>query len=223
MKKQYLIDNLNRVAFQMTRDEIDRESFIVNLFDIGAIQFGTFELKSGMTSPIYLDLRKTFTFPHVLRQVADLLWMRVEPLYYDLICGVPLAALVFASSLAALRQLPMIVCRKEKKEYGKKNRVEGEYFPDQHCVVIEDLITSGSSLLETIEPLKAESLVVSDIVCLIDRQQGGRERLEERGFRIHPVFQLSEILDVLQAQEKITEEDHQRVRDFIRQNQVAPC
>jgi len=223
VKKQYLIDNFNQVAFQMASDEINKEAFIVSLFDIGAIQFGTFELKSGMTSPIYIDLRKTFTFPHVLRQVADLLWKRAQPLYYDLICGVPLTALVFASSLATLRQLPMIACRKERKGYGKKNRIEGEYFPDQHCLVIEDLITSGASLLETIEPLKEESLVVTDIVCLLDREQGGRQRLEERGYRIHPVFKLTEILDVLQACKKISEEESNGVKEFIRQNQVAPC
>jgi len=218
-----IIDNFNQVAFHMTADEVNPENFIVNLFDIGAIQLGTFELKSGISSPIYLDLRKTFTFPHVLRQVADLLWLQIQPLYYDLICGVPLTALVFASSLAMKQQLPMIVCRKERKGYGKQNRIEGEFFPDQHCVVIEDLITSGGSLLETIEPLKEESLVVTDIVCLIDRQQGGRQRLEERGFRVHPVFQLTDMLDVLQKHERISEEDNLKVKEFIKENQVATC
>jgi len=223
MGHEYLIDKFNKVAFHMSPDDVNPENFIVNLYDIGAIQFGSFELKSGITSPIYLDLRKTFTFPHVLRQVAELLWLQVQPLYYDLICGVPLTALVFASSLAMKQQLPMIVCRKERKSYGKQNRIEGEFFPDQHCVVIEDLITSGASLLETIEPLKEESLVVTDIVCLLDRQQGGRERLEERGYRVHPVFQLTDMLDVLQEHKKITEEENNKVKEFIKQNQVAPC
>jgi len=223
MSQEFLIDNINQVAFNMSQEKVKPENLIVTLYELGVIQFGEFALKSGITSPIYLDLRKTFTFPKVLEQVADLLWTKIQPLQYDLICGVPLTALVFASCLTMRHQLPMIVCRKERKEYGKQNRIEGEFFAGQNCVVVEDLITSGASLLETIEPLKEESLEVTDIVCLIDRQQGGRTRLEDQGYRVHPVFTLSQILQVLAVAGKISKEETLSVLEFIEQNQVSPC
>ncbi len=223
MDKDYIIDQLNQVAFDMSPEIPNPEQFIISLYDLGVIQLGTFQLKSGITSPIYMDLRKSFTFPQILKQIAELYWMKIESLDYDLVCGVPLTALVFAICLSISKMLPMIVCRKERKAYGNQNRIEGEYFAGQQCVIIEDLITSGMSIQETIEPLKEESLVVEDIVCLIDREQGGKERLEKKGYHVHPVLTISQILEVLLKREKISQEDFERVKEFIKQNRVVSC
>lgn len=199
------------------------DEFIESLYDLGMIQLGSFTLKSGLVSPIYIDLRKTFTIPQQLTQVTELLWSQVKPLHYDLICGVPITGLVFATGVSVQHLVPMIVCRKERKAHGRQKQLEGEFFAGQQCVVIEDLITTGTSLFETLEPLQEESLVVKDIVCLIDREQGGRERLEEKGYRVHSVFKITQILDYLFQVEKITEEDFARVQEYIIQNKVALC
>ncbi len=220
MSHDYLIDRYHNVAFNMS-EETHPDDFIVTLSDIGAIQFGSFELKSGLVSPIYLDLRKSFTFPKVLAQLTDLLAKKIDPINFDLICGVPLTALVFASCLAIRHQYPMIAVRKQRKEYGNKNRLEGEYFAGQHCLVVEDLITSGASLLETITPLKEGSLVVTDIVCLLDREQGGKERLEKQGYQVHSAFRLSQVLSVLQDAGRVSADQVQDVLDFMKTNRVG--
>jgi uridine monophosphate synthetase len=221
MKEGYLIDKMNNVAFDMAPKISDPEEMIELLYKTGVVQFGEFKLKSGMMSPLYIDLRKTITYPHVLKQLLEAMWNLIQTLNFDLICGVPLTAVVFSSYLSVSKGLPMILCRKEVKDHGTKKKIEGEYFSGQSCLIIEDLITSGASVLETIEPLRSEGLVVEDIALLIDREQGGRQKLESLGYRVHSLFTLSEILTVLEQKEKITLKEYRTVTEFILNNQVS--
>ena len=111
---------------------------------------------------------------------------------------------------------------KEIKDYGTKKSIEGVFEPGQKCLVIEDLITSGTSIIETIAPLEAEGLRITDAVVLIDREQGGRTRLAEKGYRLHSLFCLSEALDILQYAHKLDFRTVSSVKQFIRENQVKP-
>ena len=87
----------------------------------------------------------------------------------------------------------MILKRKEKKEYGTGKMVEGVFQKGQKCLVIEDVITSGQSILETISALEQEGLIIEDIAVLIDRQQGGRALLESKGYRLHSCLTLDQL------------------------------
>ncbi|MEE6520960.1 hypothetical protein FKM82_018942 [Ascaphus truei] len=115
----------------------------------------------------------------------------------------------------------MLIRRKEAKSYGTKRLVEGTINPGETCLIIEDVVTSGSSVLETVEVLQKEGLQVSDAIVLVDREQGGREKLAERGIRLHSVCTLTNLLQTLHEQEKIDAGTVQKVREFIRQNNVA--
>lgn len=190
----------------------------LKLYEIGAVKFGSFTLKSGITSPFYIDLRLIPSYPHLLKAVAKHMWEHIEKLDCDLICGVPLGALPIATAISVAHDMPMIYRRKEVKAHGTKKEIEGVYERGNRCVVVEDLITSGTSIVETVEPLQREGLITEDVVLLIDREQGGRENLEKRAITLHAVITISELVDILQSAGKIDNEMKERVLYFINQN-----
>jgi orotate phosphoribosyltransferase len=169
---------------------------ITSLYQIGAIQFGEFTLKSGLTSPIYLNLRKIISYPDLLRTIAEAMWEKTQACEYDLVCGVPYTALPIATCLSLDHHIPMIMRRKEKKDYGTKQSIEGEFKVGQHCLIIEDVVTTGGSIIETATELENSGLQINDLVALIDREQGGKETLNKK-YRLHTLFSLSEILHAL--------------------------
>ena len=176
---------------------MDKKEIIKKLYEIGAIQTGEFTLASGLTSQIYIDIRRIISYPSLLKAIADAMWHCLQGAKADLICGVPYTALPIATYLSLQHDVPMIMVRKEPKTYGTKKSIEGIYKPGNTCYIIEDLITTGGSILKVADLLEAEKIQIRDVVVLIDRQQGGKENLQARGFCVHAVMTLAEILDVL--------------------------
>ena len=165
------------------------------LLDAGCVQFGEFTLKSGMSSPIYIDLRRLVSHPQLLRLVGAAYLNVLRPLQFDRIAAVPYAAIPIASSIAMQGDLRMIYPRKEAKDYGTRAQIEGEFSEGETAVLIDDLATTGGSKFEAIEKLKAAGLLVKDVVVLIDRQSGAREALQEAGYRMHAVLTITQLLD----------------------------
>ena len=97
-----------------------------------------------------------------------------------------------ATAMSLESYIPLIIKRKEAKQHGTKKMIEGIFTKGQNCLLVEDVITSGASLLETIPEIENEGITVSDIVVVLDRQQGGKEILEHKGFRVHTLFTISE-------------------------------
>jgi uridine monophosphate synthetase len=191
------------------------DSLILDLARIGAVRLGQFTLRSGKTSPIYIDLRLLASHPDVLRNVATAYVGLLEGLVFDRIAGIPYAALPIGTAVALETGRPLIYPRKETKSYGTRRAIEGVYKAGERAVVLDDLITTGGSKIEAIAPLEEAGLVVEDVVVLIDRESGGREELERQGYRLHAVFTLRQILDVLAAHGEISEEQREHVLAWL--------
>lgn len=194
---------------------------VLALHDIGAFKFGEFKLKSGIMSPVYIDLRIIVSHPSILKMVAELMWNKVKHLKFDVICGVPYTALPMATAISTEFNVPMVMRRKEAKKYGTKKIIEGSFKEGQKCLVIEDLVTSGISITETTEPLADAGLTSTDVVVLVDREQGGRKNIKDRGLELYAVITISDILRIAVANGRITEEMAKTVRTFIANNQIS--
>lgn len=192
----------------------NKTPLIDSLYQIGAIQFGEFTLKSGQTSSIYINLRKIISYPHLLRSIAKAMRELVSGAAYDLVCGVPYTALPIATCLSLDYDVPMVMRRREKKDYGTKQLIEGVFKPKQRCLIIEDVITTGGSIIETADELENVGLEIHDVVVLIDREQGGRANLEKK-FHVHTVFTLSEILTSLLDSTLLNLAERQIIERFL--------
>lgn len=190
-----------------------KESLITSLYKIGAIQFGEFKLKSGQISPIYINLRKIISHPDILRTVARAMWDITSHCEFDLVCGVPYTALPIATCLSLDHNIPMVMRRKEKKEYGTKQMIEGEFKSGQSCLIIEDVITTGSSIIETAIELENAGLRVKDLGVLIDREQGGKENLSQK-YNPFTIMTLSEIFDTLLKSSLLKAEEQKAIHQY---------
>lgn len=193
---------------------MQHQALITALYQIGAIQFGEFKLKSGQTSSIYINLRKIISYPDLLRTIAKAMWEATRECHFELVCGVPYTALPIATCISLDHHIPMIMRRKEKKDYGTKQMIEGEYQPGQRCLIIEDVVTSGASIIETANELENVGLQVNDLVALIDREQGGRENLEKK-YQLHVILTLSNILNTLLNSTLLNTTERQLIEKFL--------
>ena len=195
------------------------------LLEAGCIKFGDFTLKSGLKSPIYIDLRQIITYPKLLTQIAQaylpllstLALSRAEGFHFSRIAGLPYAAIPIATAISLAGNYPMIYPRKEAKTYGTKAEIEGEYHAGETVVVIDDLATTGGSKFEAIEKLTGAGLVVKDVVVLVDRQSGAKESLEQAGYNLHAVLTLAQLLEYWEENGKVAKEKIAETRAFLKQ------
>ncbi|HSL44054.1 MAG TPA: orotate phosphoribosyltransferase [Anaerolineales bacterium] len=201
----------------MTRLDTRLKSLADSLLEAGCIKFGEFTLKSGLKSPIYIDLRQIISHPNLLSDVAQAYLPMISSLQFSRIAGLPYAAIPIATAISLAGNYPMIYPRKEVKTYGTKAEIEGEYHEGETVLVIDDLATTGGSKFEAIEKLTGVGLVVKDVVVLVDRQSGAKESLEQAGYFMHAVLTISQLLDYWEETGKVARDKLEATREFLKQ------
>lgn len=185
------------------------------LFDTGAVRLGQFTLHSGRVSPIYLDLRVLVSYPQALKEVAAAYTTQLTSLQYDLLAAVPYAGLPIGVAISLLINQPLIYPRKEMKSYGTGKGIEGVWQAGQTAVMIEDLVTSGDSVIQGISILRQAGLTITEAVVLIDREQGGRENLAAQGVTLHAVTTLRDLLEAMVSRGRITSAQKEEVAQAL--------
>ncbi len=222
------IDYRNKIN---TRREIIRKEPVVlpkmpklkkeiadSLLEMGCVKFGNFQLKSGLESPIYIDLRLLISYPVLLQKIAITFLEVLDNLKFDRLAALPYGALPIGTAVSMLGNYPYIYPRKEVKTYGTKAEIEGVYSPGEQIVILDDLVTTAGSKLDAIEKLSKAGLKVREVVVLIDRQSGARQELEKGGCRLHSIFTLTELLDYWEQSKQVPDNEISKVRTFLRES-----
>jgi uridine monophosphate synthetase len=188
-----------------------------DLLDAGCIKFGEFTLKSGVNSPIYIDLRRLVGYPKILSNIGTAYSLILERLNFGLLAALPYAAMPITTTISLLMNRPMVYPRKEVKDYGTKVQVEGVFEVGEKTVVIDDLISTGSSKFEGIQKLEKVGLVVEDVVVLIDRSPDGGVELVNKGYKLHAVLTINQLLSYYEKTDKVDQKFLKQARKFVSQ------
>ncbi|XP_044254598.1 uridine 5'-monophosphate synthase [Tribolium madens] len=199
------------------------KAFSVELFKINAIKFGDFKTKVGLQTPVYVDLRVIVSYPKLLNDLADLILDYKKKLpKFDIICGVPYTALPIATIVSVKSDIPMVMRRKEAKDYGTKKLIEGQFNEGDNCLIVEDVVTSGSSILETVRDLKNTGINCLDAIVLLNREQGGEKLLKKNGIKMHALLTLTQLMAFLKEANCVNESIVEKVKTYLSSTQVDP-
>ncbi|WP_144905241.1 orotate phosphoribosyltransferase [Halobellus captivus] len=171
----------------MANDEL-----IEALRDADAVQFGEFELSHGGTSEYYVDKYLFETDPHCLRLIAEAFAERLDS---ETLAGVALGAVPLVAVTSVETDTPYVIARKQAKEYGTGNRIEGRLTEGEEVVVLEDIATTGTSALDAVEALREAGAIVNRVLVVVDRQEGARERLADADVELDALVTADELLE----------------------------
>jgi orotate phosphoribosyltransferase len=194
------------------------DEFCKILLRTGSLKFGTFKLASGLLSPYYVDLRLIPSNPEAFLRTVGMYRSVLEP---DLIrrtqrlAGIPTAGIAYAAVVALNLSKPLLYVRREHKEHGRERRIEGLLQPGDRVVILDDVVTTGRSLLEAAQAIRAEGGVVEDAVVLLDRQQGAKGQLQKSGLKLHAFTTMRHIAERLRSLGTIDDGQYKEILDQV--------
>ena len=195
------------------------KEFATFLYEKKIIRFGDFTLASGTKSPYYIDLRLIPSFPHEYRKmIKELQNLIAEDIGFEnfhSLVSVPTGGLIVAASLATEIVKPLIYVRKEAKEYGTGKAVEGVICQEMKLWMIEDVVTSGGSVINAIKSIRDEKMIVTDAYAVVDRMEGATQAMEIEGVKLHSLLTIKEIAESLFEQKLIKEDVLNQVKERI--------
>ncbi|MEM0493602.1 MAG: orotate phosphoribosyltransferase [Candidatus Thermoplasmatota archaeon] len=171
---------------------MDKKEIVNMLKECGAVKFGSFVLTSGATSNYYIDIKKASTNPKILKRISKA--MAVYTKGYDVIAGMELGAVPLAVALSLETDIPYVIIRKEKREHGTGRQIEGEDVTSKRVIIVEDVTTSGGSVLKTISILRENKALVERVVSVVDRESGAKEKIEGLNVEFIPLISVHDIL-----------------------------
>lgn len=187
-----------------------KHEFASFLHENGAIKFGEFTLSSGAKSPYYVDLRIIASFPHPLRRTIKHLHGSIEETVgrdgFDALASVPTGGLVLTASLAFEILKPLVYVRTKAKDHGTSRMIEGRVYSGMKVLLVDDVSTSGGSIVRAARLLRAESATVTDAFVVVDRKEGAAGNLAREGIRLHSLANVAELARILREDGTITDD-----------------
>lgn len=167
-----------------------------SLKECGAIKSGDFTLSSGKKSKYYIDIKKASASPRILKQVALEISEKIKQhsIKVDYIGCVALGGVPIAVAVSMETGLPLIIIRKEAKEYGTKGQIVGDFIKNSTVLMVEDVATTGGSVLKAIKLLKGEGLIIHQVIVVVDREEGATDALADEGVELIPLVRIGELL-----------------------------
>jgi orotate phosphoribosyltransferase len=159
-----------------------------------AVMRGDFVLASGKRSSYYINIKKAYTKPEVLREIVAEMEKKLRSLDYDYLAGVAVGAVPIVACTALAVDKPFLIVRKEKKGYGTGAKIEGEWEKGKRVVLLEDVTTTGGSVISAAVALRGEGLICDDVIVVVDREEGAEEALKQEKLRLLPLLRVSQLL-----------------------------
>ena len=198
------------------------KEFAIFLHQNDIIKFGDFTLASGKKSSYYIDLRLVASFPHIFRKMTKNLQKLVSEKTgldnFDSLVAVPTGGLVIGSALAIETVKPLIYVRDKPKDYGTTKSIEGKIFSGMKVALIDDVITTGNSVINAIKQLKDAGLSISDVYVIINRLEGANNTLELEKVNLYQLTDVLEITTILFQEKLVSKEILDKINNQISQN-----
>ena len=195
------------------------KEFSTFLYQKGVIKFGDFTLASGKKSSYYVDLRLVPSYPHQFRSMIKHLQNNIIDNTgldrFDSLVSVPTGGLIIASALAIETVKPLIYVRSKPKDYGTSKSVEGQITKGMKVVMIDDVATTGGSVVNAIKSLRESDIVIEDAYVIVNRMEGAEETLKELGVKMHSLVNIIQITQALHEQKLVSDDILEKVRKQI--------
>ena len=195
------------------------KEFATFLHQKGIIKFGDFTLASGKKSSYYVDLRLVPSYPHQFRTMIKYLQNNIAESVgldsFDSLVSVPTGGLVIASALAIETVKPLIYVRSKPKEYGTSKLVEGQIHEGMKVVMVDDVATTGGSVVNAIKSLKEANITIEDAYVIVNRMEGADKALKELGVKLHSITNIIQITQALHEQKLVDRDTLEKVRNQI--------
>lgn len=191
------------------------------LYLSGCLKFGSFKIKSGATSPYYIDMARVLAKPAQLCVLAEAAAQKIKELStvdrIDKLASIELKGALIVPSIACKLNLPCVIVRKENKSYGVTGQIAGaDVVKGDNLLFFDDVISEGLSKVEGIKPLQELGGNVKHMLVVVNREHGGKEKLEQLGYKVHALAKISDIIPSLLKNGHITQEEAHDVLDYVK-------
>jgi orotate phosphoribosyltransferase len=191
------------------------------LYLSGCLRFGSFTIKSGATSPYYIDLSRILAAPKQLCTIAEVASQKIMQISaidkIDKIASIELKGALIAPSIACILDLPCVIVRKEEKAYGVTGRIAGaDVNRGDKILFFDDVISEGISKVEGIKPLQEIGANVKHLLVVVNREHGGKEKLEKLGYQVHALAKITDIVASLENGNHISKKQSDKVLEYVK-------